>query len=114
MVSHTWNWQLRAVQFMLPAHQIGVWLGIVALLLMLPAALTSFDWAQKALGNRWRKLHLLSVPALLLAAGHTILVGSHYWGAVATWQNQARVAGLITAVGLVFAARCASFGLCFR
>ncbi|WP_121970625.1 sulfite exporter TauE/SafE family protein [Leptolyngbya sp. BC1307] len=105
MASHTWNWQLQAIQFMLPAHQVGVWLGMIALLLMLPGALTSFDRAQKALGNRWRKLHLLSVPALLLAAGHTILVGSQYWGAVVTWQNQGRVAGLLTAVGLVFAVR---------
>lgn len=105
MASHTWNWQLQAVQFMLPAHQVGVWLGTIALLLMLPGALTSFDRAQKALGNRWRKLHLLSAPALLLVAGHTVLVGSQYWGSVATWQNQARVAGLLTAVGLVFAVR---------
>ncbi len=105
MVSHTWNWQFQAVQFMLPAHQAGVWLGAIALLLLLPGVLTSFDRAQKALGSRWRKLHLLSVPALFLVAGHTILVGSHYWGAVATWQNQARVAGLFTAVGLVFAVR---------
>ncbi len=105
MASHTWNWQLRAVQFMLPAHQIGIWLGTVALLLLLPGAITSFDRAQRALGNRWRKLHLLSLPALLLAAGHTILVGSQYWGAVATWQNQARVVGLLATVGLVFAVR---------
>lgn len=105
MASHTWNWQFQAIQFMLPAHQVGVWLGMIALLLMLPGALTSFDRAQKALGNRWRKLHLLSAPALLLAAGHTILVGSQYWGAVVTWQNQGRVAGLLTAVGLVFAVR---------
>ena len=106
MVSHTWQWNWQAVQFMLPQHQIGVVLGLVAILLMLPAAITSFNKAQITLGSRWRKLHLLSLPALLLAAGHAILVGSHYWGALAlTWQNQAMVGGLIVAVLLVLLVR---------
>ena len=103
MASHTWSWNFRAVQFMLPSHQIGVWLGAIALLLMLPAALTSFDRAQKALGNRWRKLHLLGIPALLLAAVHTVMVGSSYWGALAlTWHNQLQVGLLgLTVVGVL-------------
>ncbi|MEM8805979.1 MAG: sulfite exporter TauE/SafE family protein [Cyanobacteria bacterium P01_G01_bin.38] len=102
MVEHTWRWQLEAVAFMLPTHQVGVWLGAISLTLMTPAALTSFDWAQRALGNRWRRLHLLSVPALVLVAGHMILVGSHYWGALAlSWHNHAQVmlvAGLVVGV----------------
>lgn len=106
MASHTWQWNFRAVRFMLPSHQIGVWLGAIALLLMLPAALTSFDRAQKSLGNRWRRLHLLGVPALLLAAVHTVMVGSHYWGAIAlTWQNQLQVGLLGLAVLMVLGGR---------
>lgn len=106
MASHTWSWNFRAVQFMLPSHQIGVWLGAIALLLMLPAALTSFDRAQRALGNRWRKIHLLGIPALLLAAVHTVMVGSSYWGALAlTWQNQLQVGLLGLAVAMVLAGR---------
>ncbi len=106
MASHTWSWNFRAVQFMLPSHQIGVWLGAIALLLMLPAALTSFDRAQKALGNRWRKIHLLGIPALLLAAAHTVLVGSSYWGTLAlTWQNQLQVGLLGLAVAMVLGVR---------
>lgn len=106
MASHTWNWNLQAVQFMLPAHQVGVVLGAIAILLMLPAALTSFDLAQKALGNRWRRLHLLGVPALGLAAIHTLLIGSSYWGALdLSWQHQARAAGLVATVGIVFGLR---------
>lgn len=102
MISHTWQWNWRAVQFMLPQHQAGMALGVAAIVLMAPAALTSYDRAQKALGNRWRKLHLLSLPALWLAAGHTILSGSGYWGALRmTWRNQAMVAGLGLAVLLV-------------
>ncbi|PZO11550.1 MAG: ferric reductase [Leptolyngbya foveolarum] len=106
MASHTWSWNFRAVQFMLPSHQIGVWLGAIALLLMLPAALTSFDRAQKALGNRWRKIHLLGIPALLLAAAHTVMVGSSYWGTLAlTWQNQLQAGLLGLAVAMVLAGR---------
>jgi uncharacterized protein len=34
----------------------------------------------KILGRGWRKLHLLSLPALALALGHTVIIGSHYLG----------------------------------
>ena len=106
MVSHTWQWNFRAVQFMLRSHQIAIWLGAIALLLMLPLTLTSFDAAQKAMGTRWRKLHLLSVPILILAVIHTIMVGSHYWGALSlTWQNQAQVGLLSLAVAIVLLVR---------
>ncbi|MEM8505492.1 MAG: sulfite exporter TauE/SafE family protein [Cyanobacteria bacterium P01_D01_bin.1] len=102
MISHTWQWNWRAVQFMLPQHQTAMALGAAAIVLMAPAALTSFDKAQKALGNRWRKLHLLCLPALWLAAGHTILAGSGYWGVLkVTWRNQAMVAGLMLSVLMV-------------
>ena len=106
MMSHTWQWQVQAVQFMLPSHQIGIGLGIGAIALMAPAALTSFDRAQKALGSHWRKLHLLSAPALILVAIHTVLIGSHYWGALAiVWQNQVRVLALLAVVSGVFCLR---------
>jgi len=81
MVVHSWNWQIEKLFFMLPQHQQGVVMGGVALLLMLPLAVTSFDGAQKWLGRGWRSLHLLSIPALILGIMHTILVGSHYLGA---------------------------------
>ena len=81
MVEHAWQWNLQALLFMLPQHQWGIWAGVAALLLMLPAAATSFDRAQRL--RVWRGLHLLTVPALLLTTAHCILVGSHYWG---SWQ----------------------------
>lgn len=106
MVSHTWQWNLRALRFMLFSHQVGVWLGAIALLLMLPLTLTSFNAAQKAMGNRWRRLHLLSIPILILAAIHTVIVGSHYWGAlVLTWRNQTQVGLLSAAVAVVLLLR---------
>jgi hypothetical protein len=91
MIEHTLNWNFNAFFFMLPMHQLGMAAGIVALVLMTPAALTSFDRLQKSLGQRWRQIHLLSVPALILCAIHTVLIGSHYFGGLQwTWENQLR------------------------
>lgn len=62
---------------------------------MLPAVLTSFDRAQRVLGKRWRQLHLLGVPAFLLAALHTVLIGSHYLGQLqGTGGNQLRAVAI--------------------
>lgn len=47
--------------------------GMAALLLLIPLALTSNDRAIRKLGPRWRKLHWLTYPAVLLAAVHFIL-----------------------------------------
>ncbi len=88
MVVHSWQWNLDAIAFMLPQHQLGVALGTASLALLTPLALTSFDWAQAAMGRWWRRLHLLSVPAFLLAALHTVLIGSHYLGRMQiSWVN---------------------------
>jgi uncharacterized protein len=80
MLDHTLQWNLDAVFFMLPQHQLGMIAGIVALLLIIPAAVTSCDRLQNYLGKRWRQIHLLSVPAFLLCAIHTVLIGSRYLG----------------------------------
>ena len=99
MVEHTWGWNLRALQFMLPQHQWGITLGAAGLLLMTPAALTSFNKAQKALGKHWRSIHLLTLPALILCAAHCILTGSHYLGRLQlTWLNWVQTIGLIAVV----------------
>lgn len=93
MLEHTLQWNVEALSFMLPMHQIGIWTGIVALALMTPAALTSFDRLQTALGKRWRQIHLLAIPALLLATVHTLLIGSHYLGELdGTWVNKGMAA----------------------
>ncbi|MEM9507461.1 MAG: sulfite exporter TauE/SafE family protein [Cyanobacteria bacterium P01_E01_bin.35] len=80
MLDHSLNWNLDAIAFMLPQHRLGMAGGILSLFLMLPAALTSSDRLQKSLGQRWRKIHLLTVPALIFAVGHTVLLGSRYLG----------------------------------
>ena len=77
---HTFQWNFEALSFLVPQHQLGIATGVMALLLMTPAAVTSFDRAQNYLGKRWRPIHLLSVPALLLGVIHAIAIGSHYLG----------------------------------
>lgn len=99
MVVHAWNWDLNKIAFMLPQYQWGIGLGAMALGLMLPLALTSFDRAQQWKG--WRSLHLLAIPAMILAVFHTILIGSHYLGALQVSQgNQVATVGL-GAIGLI-------------
>ena len=89
MAEHSWGWNLEAVWFMLPQHQAAIAAGGMALALMAPAALTSFDRAQRLLGGGWRRLHLLTAPALLLAVLHTVLIGANYLGAMQpSWINQ--------------------------
>lgn len=104
-VVHSWNWNLDAIAFMLPRHQIGIALGTAAVVLMTPLALTSFDRAQVALGSWWRRLHLLSGPAFLLGALHTALIGPRYLGRVTlTWTNVTMLillgAAVIAVIGL--------------
>lgn len=93
-LSHTFDWNLQALFFMLPSHQTSIWLGLGALLLMLPAAFTSSDWMVKHLGRHWRSLHLLSIPALVLAAIHTILIGSTYLGGL-QWTIAQKLGALL-------------------
>jgi uncharacterized protein len=100
VVVHNWDWQPGALQFLLPAQQTGAWLGIGALLLLLPAAGTSSDKLQTQLGDKWRKFHLLAVPALLLAAGHAVLCGVSYLGTVQPniWNGVRSVAMVVIVV----------------
>ncbi|MGA1355169.1 MAG: sulfite exporter TauE/SafE family protein [Prochlorothrix sp.] len=98
MLEHSWNWNWQAIAFLLPQHQWAMAAGAVSLMLMTPAALTSFDQAQQRLGANWRRIHLLGLPAFLLAAVHALFLGSHYLG-------QLRVTGgnaiAIAALGLL-------------
>ncbi|WP_017326878.1 sulfite exporter TauE/SafE family protein [Synechococcus sp. PCC 7336] len=99
VMEHSWQWNVRAIGFMLPAHQIAIWLGVAAFACLLPAALTSFDRAQKVLGPAWRRIHLLAVPALILAAAHAIAIGSRFLGTSQVgWLNWLMAIGLIACV----------------
>ncbi|MEG5064424.1 sulfite exporter TauE/SafE family protein [Microcoleus sp. B3-A4] len=106
MLDHTLKWNFDALSFMLPQHQLGMAAGMLSLLLMLPAAVTSCDRIQNYLGQLWRMLHLLSVPAFLLCAVHAALIGSHYLGGF-EWKlhNQLLTAVLAVVTVLVMFVR---------
>lgn len=88
-IEHSLEWNFAAFWFLTPEFQWGMGAGAVALVFMSPAAFTSFDIMQKYLGKTWRKIHLLSIPALILITIHAILIGSHYLGAIKlTWTNK--------------------------
>jgi hypothetical protein len=80
MLTHTFDWNIHALWFLPSAHQVAIWLGTASLVLMTPAAVTSTDGMMQRLGPRWRQIHLLGIPALILATIHTILIGSDYLG----------------------------------
>ncbi len=106
MLEHAWGWNLAALFFMLPSQQVGIWSGVAALLCLLLPAATSFDLAQKCLGQAWRRLHLLAVPALILGMTHCLLIGASYFGTVQVNSGQQwRSIGLISVVLLVLLLR---------
>ncbi|PSB27365.1 sulfite exporter TauE/SafE family protein [Stenomitos frigidus] len=90
MLDHTFEWDLQGLPFLPIEQQVGLWAGIIAIGLMTPVALTSFDWMVKTLGQYWRYIHLLSVPALILCVAHTVIIGSHYLGAT-QWTTANKV-----------------------
>ncbi|NER79394.1 MAG: sulfite exporter TauE/SafE family protein [Leptolyngbya sp. SIO1D8] len=100
MLEHSWNWNPVAVRFMLPQHQWGMVAGGIGLALMLPLTLTSTDQAQRRLGNHWRSLHLLSIPAILLCGLHVILAGSQYLGSL-QWHGRPLIHTLVLGLGLI-------------
>ena len=101
MLDHTFEWDLQGLAFMLPLQQAGLWAGLVAVGLMTPLALTSFDVLVRALGRYWRLLHLLSLPALILCVTHVVLNGSNYLGAIEWTATNQLLSGLLGAVTLV-------------
>ena len=103
MLEHSLNWNLEVIPFMLPQHRWGIMCGVLALLLITPAALTSFDSLQKSLGHYWRRIHLLTLPGFILGTIHTLIIGSHYLGELGWgWQHQLRVICLLgLAMGVI-------------
>ncbi|HEY9615705.1 MAG TPA: sulfite exporter TauE/SafE family protein [Microcoleaceae cyanobacterium] len=94
MLDHTFNWNMQAIGFTLPLYQLGIWVGLLALVLLAPAAVTSADWMAQALGKRWRQVHLLTIPALVLCTIHAILAGSSYLGGL-QWTTAQKIGALL-------------------
>ncbi len=96
MLEHAWGWNWEAWAFLPLWQQGAIAAGIGALVCLLPGALTSSDAMVRRLGPAWRRLHLLALPAWLLAALHTIFLGSHYLGNL-TWQGPEQARSLVLA-----------------
>ena len=106
VVVHGWDWNWGAWAFMVPSQQAGILAGGGSLGLLLPAAVTSFDRAQVYLGQNWRRLHLLGIPALMLATSHSILTGASYLGTVqVTFAHQVRSIIFLAVILLVILIR---------
>jgi uncharacterized protein len=106
MLDHTLQWNFDAVFFMVLQHQLGMVAGMLSLLLMVPAAVTSFDRIQNYLGKLWRRIHLLTFPAFLLGCAHAALIGSRYLGGFELkLENQLLTAMLVAIAVLVTCAR---------
>ncbi|OUL30377.1 sulfite exporter TauE/SafE family protein [Nostoc sp. 106C] len=109
MLEHSLQWNFAAFWFLRPKFQWSIAAGVVALILMTPAAFTSFDFWQKYLGKRWRQIHLLSLPALLLSVIHAVLIGSHYLGSLQSNGGNklaAALLGFFTLCVLLVRSRC--------
>ncbi len=52
----------------------GIWTGWLALLFLLPPAMTSSDPAMRVLGAMWKRLQRLAYPAAVLTLIHWVLV----------------------------------------
>lgn len=104
MLEHTLNWDVAAITFLPWGQQWGIWAGVTAIGLLTPLALTSCDRAVKWLGDRWRRLHLASVPALILVGIHVNLASSDFLGNLtgAHWGRSLLFSSLL---GLVVALR---------
>jgi uncharacterized protein len=78
MLDHGFAWHFDAIAFLLPLQQAGMGAGTLAMgCLFLPAVTSGDRWMQQ---KWWRWVHWLAVPALVLGAVHTILMGSRYLG----------------------------------
>lgn len=71
-----------------------VTIGMAALLLMVPLALTSNDWAIRRLGAmRWKRLHRLTYVAAVLGALHFVILVKGF--RLDTWVYLAVILGLL-------------------
>lgn len=109
VLDHTFAWRLTGLTFMLPLHQLGLWAGIIALAFLSPLALTSHNWMVKRLAHHWRRLHLLAVPALVLAGMHGILMGWHLGGWGWTGLDQWRTVVMPLLILAILLLRCRWF-----
>ena len=107
---HALNGNFQTILSITSRYQWGIWAGIISLAAITPAAITSFPYLQKKLGKSWRKIHLLTVPALALAAFHIVMIGPHYMAQLhIEIFDYLRISGIIIMTLFVFLIRESKF-----
>ncbi|UFP94037.1 ferric reductase-like transmembrane domain-containing protein [Gloeobacter morelensis] len=76
---HVLGGHWEALDFLGGEERLGAWLGVAALGLMLPLALTSTNGWIRRLGRQWRTLHRLIFPVAGLALAHAVWLGASGW-----------------------------------
>jgi sulfoxide reductase heme-binding subunit YedZ len=71
----------------------SMWTGWLAMVLLLPLALTSNDLAMRTLRRGWKMLHRLAYPAALLVLAHWLLLTAGPWEALAWFLPLALLQG---------------------
>lgn len=111
-VLHTWSSIVHVLggsldgMFFLPRDmQVGVVLGVFALLGMVPLVLTSNDFAVRLMRGAWKSLHITVFVAAVLMVLHTLGTGVHYLLVARTPVTFAFTAGLLGAVYWVWRMR---------
>lgn len=84
---HVLNRDVESVLFLSPQDQAALWLGVAALIGLLPLALTSTAASVRRLGKRWKTLHRLGPWMTLLAAVHTAWIGVHFGVDPLAWTS---------------------------
>ncbi|CCH66337.1 Membrane protein, putative [Richelia intracellularis HH01] len=111
-IEHSFQWNFAAFWFLNPSFKWGIVIGFCGLILMIPSAITSFNSLQKKLGKWWRRVHLLSLPAIVCTFIHTLIIGSHYFGSSrCTLENKIAITLLSIAIIIVFLLRWQRFWL---
>ncbi|GMA14558.1 hypothetical protein E5F05_10080 [Deinococcus metallilatus] len=87
--AHVLDGDVENVLFLSVEEQAALWLGVAALLGLLPLALTSTNTAMRRLGKRWKALHRLGPWMTLLAALHTAWIGVHFGLNPLAWTSVA-------------------------
>ena len=109
------NFDFAALLKLSWGYKIGMLVGVLSLLTMVPAAITSFNHFQKKLGKTWRQIHLLTVPGLGLAVWHTVAVGPHY---LASFQveliDHLRIYSILALTGVVYLLRQQIFWIYYK
>ncbi len=91
-VDHVLQGDPANLLFLNQGTQAGIWAGILALVGLLPLALTSTAWSQRRLGRAWKPLHRAGPWLTLLSALHTAWAGVHFGFSPLRWTSAALLA----------------------